>query len=295
MIVKSFIFIILLSLTLPCLAGEIVLLTSLKLNKLSTWQLEKKFKKVFKDSHHDIRIHHKAGPRELHQALTSSETVALIWVSHAASEQDLGHGYKAGEVILDYWGNDVKNFFTLVPENLKFLGLVGCEANQIIEGFRDRGHYEAFPHLEIKSFDYKVRLSRGFKETLKSAVLALQKGEAISDTSEIPVTFYLQRTTLSAQDGLHSGWVEIGDRVLTFFEDQETHERSSSISTKIWENIKNKNIRFFKVRGGEQSEDGLGHLQVNIDQREGVWNLFARRGKPIGGKEQQLYLFRRNH
>ena len=273
-------------------AGEVVLLTSLKLGKLNTRHLEKKFNKTFRDSGHTLVIHHKTDPKTLHEILTSDKTEAVIWVSHAAGEHELQPGFKAENIILDFYGNDVKNFFTLVPQNMKFLGLVGCQAKVIFDGFRERGNFDAHPNLEIMSFDKKVRLYSAFDKTIKAAAAYLKAPRTDAATISDKIDFQIERTHYEESPSLQSGWVEIGDQILAFFDVNETSS-VSAIDLNVFNKIVRKNIRFMRAKNASSVDESLGKLEIGTSQNAGSWNLFAKDGKPIGGRDQQLYVFRK--
>lgn len=277
-------------------AGEIVLMTSLKLNGMNVRHLEKKFQKAFKGMGHELVIHHKADPKILYGTMTSENTVAVLWVSHAAGESELRPGFKAQDIVLDIWGNDVKNFFTLVPKNLRFLGLVGCQAQRIIDGFRSRGNYVAHPDLEIMSFEKKVRLYSAFDKTVKAAVASLQavKEPAAAPTSP-SIEFTIERSSYEESPSLQAGWVEIGDQVLGFFDlDELVLETGTSLRQDVFEAIARKNIKFFRAKGPEAVEESMGVLTIQTPDHAGTWTLFAKDGRPIGGKDQQLYVYKKS-
>jgi hypothetical protein len=275
-------------------AGDVVLMTSLKLNRLNVWHLEKKFKKAFKNSGHELIIHHKTDPKFLYSVMTSEKTEAVIWVSHAAGEHELKPGFKADDIILDIWGNDVKKFFTLVPQNLKFLGLVGCQAQQIIDGFTERGNYVNHPHLQIKSFEKKVRLYSAFDKTLKAAVQSLENKPMWNDAAPVEnIQFQIERSAYEESKTLQSAWLELGDQVLAFFEvDQLTHSEVS-IPENVFDKIPRKNMKLFRAKSETSTDDSLGMLTITPVQSIGAWTVFAKDGRPIGGKDQQLYVYKR--
>jgi hypothetical protein len=274
-------------------AGEVVLLTSLKLNGLNVRHLEKKFKKAFANSGHELVIHHKADPKTLHQVMTSDETEVVIWVSHAAGEQELKPGFKAEDIVLDIWGNDVKSFFTLVPKNMKFLGLVGCQAEKIIDGFRTRGNYDAYPNLQIMSFDKKVHLYSAFDKTVQAAATYLSTPHEHKEAPALnAVEFNVERVTFEESPSLQSGWVEFGDQVLAFFDVNAT-SASGSVNENVFNKIERKNMKFFRAKSENSVDESLGRLVITPVQNIGTWILFAKDGKPIGGKDQQLYVYKR--
>lgn len=277
------------------LAGEVVLLTSLKLSNRNIRHLEKKFNKAFAKSGHELVIHHKADPKTLYQIMTSDETEAVLWVSHAAGESELKPGFKADDIILDNWGNDVKNFFTLVPRNLKFLGLVGCQAEKIFAGFRERGNYDAHPDLEIMSFEKKVRLYSAFDKTLKAAALSLAKERTPTPVeNRTAVDFKIERAAYEESPSLQSGWVEIGDQILGFIDlNANTTINDVSIDEGVLNKIERKNIKFFRAKSATSLNESMGTLTITPSQNIGSWKLFAKDGKPIGGQDQQLYVYKR--
>ena len=279
-------------LSFSALAGEVVLLTSLKLSSGNVKHLEKKFHKVFKNSGHELVIHHKTDPKTLHQIMTSENTEAVIWISHAAGESELKPGFKAEEIILDIWGNDVKNFFTLVPQNLKFIGLVGCQAQKIIDGFRARGNYDAHPDLQIMSFEKKVRLYSAFDKTIKAAAAFMAKAPESSVKARPAIDLEIERVAYEESSSLQPGWIEIGDQVLAFFDLNQT-QASAAIDQDIFNKIERKNMKFFRAKNSTGLDESLGKLSITAHQNIGSWNFFAKDGRPIGGKDQQLYVYKK--
>lgn len=280
-------------LSFTALAGEIVLLTSLKLSNRNITHLEKKFNKAFKNSGHELVIHHKADPKLLYQIMTAENTEAVIWVSHAAGEHELKPGFKAEDIILDNWGNDVKNFFTLIPQNLKFIGLVGCQAQKIIDGFRARGNYEAYPDLQIMSFDKKVRLYSSFDKTIKAAAAFMAKAPASVASAVRPqIEFDIERAAFEESPSLQAGWTELGDQILSFFDVNQT-ESPAVIDESIFNKIERKNIKFFRSKSSASVDESMGKLTISSHQNIGSWKLFAKDGRPIGGNDQQLYVYKR--
>ena len=289
---KLFLLLSMVFLSFSAVAGEIVLMTSLKLKNNNVRHLEKKFNKVFRNSGHQLVIHHKADPKTLYQVMTSENTEAVIWVSHAAGEHELKPGFKAEDIILDNWGNDVKNFFTLVPKNLKFIGLVGCQAQKIIDGFRSRGNYDAHPDLQIMSFEKKVRLYSAFDKTVKAAAAYMAKAPVSTSLSSLAIEMNIERVSYEDSPSLQAGWVELGDQVLSFFDVNET-SALASISENVFGKIERKNIKFHRAKSSASVDESMGKLEITPSVNVGTWTLFAKDGRPIGGKDQQLYVYKK--
>ncbi len=269
-------------------------MTSLELKNRNIRHLEKKFNKAFRDSGHELVIHHKADPKVLYGVMTSEKTQAVIWVSHAAGEQELKPGFKAEDIILDIWGNDVKNFFTLIPANLKFIGLVGCQAQKIINGFTERGNYVNHPELEIMSFEKKVRLYSAFNKTLIAAKDFLAKAGEAKSVAENKIEFKVERSSYETSPTLQPAWLEIGDQVLAFFDVDQTQPLNEvSIAENIFSKIDRKNMKLLRARSETSNDDSIGKLTISPLSNIGTWSLFGRDGRPIGGKDQQLYVFKK--
>lgn len=159
--------------------------------------------------------------------------------------------------------------------------------------FCERGNYDAHPNLEIMSFEKKVRLYSAFDITIKAAAEDLAKNKAfVSDGNTTPIHFDIKRGAFEESPSLQPGWVEMGDQVLGFFDwDASSPIREASINEVVLNKIERKNIKFFRAKSGESLNESMGSLTIN--SVVGSWKLFAKDGRPIGGTDQQLYVFKR--
>lgn len=270
----------------PAFAGNAVLLTSLELTKLNKLYLDSKFKQAFHGSGLNIVIQHDTSPKRLMEVLQDTETELLIWVSHAGEERSQSNGLSSKGVIIDHHGNDVKKFFSQPMKRLKFLGLVGCSAKTIIDGFRARGVYDQFTDLEIKSYDKPVRLYAAFEETLAASLEHLHKQTSNFQTiEEGHVTF-----NVSIEGSPRNSWLELGDYVLGFIDSSSKSVLTLDMPRSRWEQIQNKNINYVR----DQSDKTPSELpKLHLQSEEGSWNLFTTKtGMAIGGKSN-LYIFKK--
>lgn len=279
--------------SLSAFAGNAVLLTSLELKSKHERYLEGKFNKYLKNSGLNLVIHHQVDPIKLSEVLNDPETEAVIWVSHAAKEKEQVPGRSAPAVIMDIHGNDVKNFFSTIPSRIKFLGIVGCQAEEIFNGFRERGHFVTNPDLEIMSFRKKVSMQGGIKKVAKrlAQILKSPKPETPVLEQEM-IEFTLSRSdfdTVTTQ----SSWVEFGDKVLGIFKGDEMGTIYGQIPRAIYEQMENRNIKHNRLHHLEQKDESFGRLEVSSSEADTWWKLFELRGKPLGGKNQHLYQFRK--
>lgn len=267
-------------------AGNAVLLTSLELPQKKLAKLEKQFLKSFGKSDLTPVIHHKVGPKLLLETMTSSENEVIIWVSHAAGEKQLQNGMSAENIVVDIHGNDVKRFFTSPHKGMRFLGLVGCEAQTIIDGYKAKGFYQDIPELEIMSFKKKVELFGGFKKVLERSQEVLQRSVDEDKESAASETMQLN---ISRSEGEARGWIELGDKVVSYVEDSSS--MTADFDYSFWSSLDNKNIKF--IRDLEFSKDlPMGLLSLTLDTTS--WKLFAAHdGRALGGKNQQLYIYKK--
>ena len=275
-------------------AGEVVLLTSLELCKAKTEKIERKFRKAFSKSELKIVVHHRTDPKTLYAVLTSPETEGVIWVSHAAAEKSVKPGMSAAETIRDVYANDVKNFFTLVPPNLRFLAIVGCESKKIIDGFRSRGHFSDRADLEILSFEKKVVLERAFHKSIEFATVSLDRPRfEREEVSFSTIDISLTRSTSGNLEGFASGWVEMGDQVLGYFVEGSPEMIQASVSEAFFQGLERKNMKFIRDQSAMKNDRNLGLLQIESQSKVGSWRIFAKGERAIGNRNEQLYIYRR--
>jgi hypothetical protein len=277
---KLFFVLILLFLALPAFAGNVVLLSSIKLSKLAYFRMESRFKRAFQDSGRKIIIYRKTSPELLHQILSDENSEIIIWVSHAAAVNNDVPGMATKGIISDFYGNDVKNFFTTPKNNLKFLGIVGCSAKSIFDGFRERGHFSQLPNLEIHTFDKNVYLLDGLQKTLTLAKSHLER-ELVLNTEEEEVDSSIVVDIENEFLPTGFSWLEFADRIYPLKDRIEINQGD-------WIKNPNKNLRHVK----DLSSDGpLAKLQLKSDQ--GSWRLFTTKdGNPIGALNKHLYIFK---
>jgi len=172
---------------------EVVILTSINNPKAQPfWRsknyeiskdIESQFKNVFNKSGYKVIYNHKANREILSYYLSSPNTVALFWVSHAADESEV-KGMSFSSVIQDIDGNNVKNLFQKINPNLKFLSIIGCSAKKILEGFKEKGFFHS--DLSIHAFDKKIRLNRGIDEAITASAEILDEDASVFKLYQYP-------------------------------------------------------------------------------------------------------------
>lgn len=157
---------------------NVVLLTSLETPRIwyrpKGWKvdgrLEEIFKKHFTKSGYNIVVKHGVDFHELRKQLHNPNNIAVYWASHAAGTSNGTTGAGSAGAVLSINGKDVKDIFKSVHPNIRFLGLVGCDGQGILDEIARQGHYRYNPNLMTHSFTKKIDARRGLKKSLKASV-----------------------------------------------------------------------------------------------------------------------------
>ncbi len=173
---KKILFLLFIALnTLATVRPNVVLLSSLDTPKIwyhsNKWKIEKTLNKIFykrfKKSGLNIVIKEKVDQETLRTELMNPKNIAVFWVSHAKDEQVLSGGISSDAAIVDYYGVDVKSHFKNIHPNMKYVGLVGCNAKNLIQKYRDEGNYADNKDLEVHSYDKKVDARIGLRKSIR--------------------------------------------------------------------------------------------------------------------------------
>lgn len=176
-------FLLILCVSFSASAARVLLLSSVETPKIwfhsKDWEiedsLEKIFKNRFKESGLEIVIKEKVDQVTLWKELNNPENMAIFWLSHAADEKQLASGISSDSAIVDFYGNDIKSLFSRVHPNLKFLGLVGCNAQGILDTFNEKGFYKLNKDFKYHSFSKKIDARKGLRRAIEAAANHLGK------------------------------------------------------------------------------------------------------------------------
>lgn len=120
--------------------------------------LEEVFRKRFENSGYQLEVHHDTDAQTLWDTLQDPDNIAVYFVGHAAPERPVGTagGISGESIVADRNGDNLVDLFTHISPNLRYLALVGCEAQPIFDQFRQQGVYKDNPNLQILAFDHLV-------------------------------------------------------------------------------------------------------------------------------------------
>lgn len=244
------------------------------------------FTKTYASRSQDLIIRHQANPAILWAAMNSEKTEKLIWVSHSATGKSLAQGLQSDDVVADISGNDVKKFFSTTTAKLKFLALVGCESQGIIDGFKARGNYDNRPDLDIFAFTKKTKLIKGFKAALEAS-LRPSSDRGLGAREDAKITLNL--SVKPGQSVKGTSWVEMGDRVLAVI-NESVQAQKVTIDSSTWSQLKNANLQVIRSRDVQNST--LPEIKISVNGFSNLWRLFTdNEGQAIGRPNKNLYIY----
>ncbi|EQC46905.1 hypothetical protein [Bacteriovorax sp. Seq25_V] len=300
-------------LSLNVFAARVVLLSSVETPKIwyhsKDWKiedsLEKIFHKSFKKSGYEIIIKEKVDQQTLWEELHNPDNIALFWVSHAKAESQLANGITNDAAVVDYFGNDVKDLFRSVHPNMRYLGLIGCNAKSLLQTFKENGDYNSNPNLITHSFDKKIDARKGLRQSIKNSAKSLgiykknrKKDGFIYSTPSILSLFsenrmceqetsvYEVKITRTSDVDVESVAVKVNSKVLAILpamsandiQDVKVFIPSSIVSTKHDLKITIDSNKYYSA-----TRLDLGQFDFQAVNFIGNWKLFAKKdGTPIG-------------
>jgi hypothetical protein len=141
-------------------------------------KIEREFIKHFDKNEFDILVIHHATLNDVWTTLHDETIQGVFFIGHAGLGATLGNeGVEAPSIIADYNLNDLKNAFQSVHSNMKFLALIGCNSQFIIDKFIKNGFYSNAPMLVIKAFNSKIEEIDGIREAIFASAKILAKNE----------------------------------------------------------------------------------------------------------------------
>lgn len=295
-------------------SAQVTLLTSFKTPRIwyhkKDWEvtktLAKRFRKSFEESGLDFKIIHKATAADLSRELNNPENRAVYWVSHSNQAVELGQGIKVPDLVYTINNIDVKNLFQKVHPNIKFLALIGCRGENLLNNYRKQGAYDNNPALKTFAFKKKVDPRVGLRKALKASISLLgKKGRHRMFTPTIiaseqvkkpipsrcieqeMVTLRLTRST--DKESLASAELTLDGRLLAFIPQSQQQQQELTVQLPV--KFFNQSTRRKLTLSYLDSEGGdLGTL--NFAAASMQWKLFAKRdGTPIG-QSKNLYLYK---
>lgn len=285
---KRLIYLILLVFSNTLFAKNIVLLTSLPNKDIKfTRDIGARFIQYTKDFYRQgfkIYIVHQADAQKLHSVLNNPQTHAIFWLSHggAAKSQSPG-GMQASASLLDYNGDNVAKVFQRIHPNIKFVGIMGCNSNIIMQGLlpkRDdlhtyfpKGKITAHKALKVSTRTFRYFYHRNTNKNLSAPAIKL--GYKVM----------IHRKTGGEFNSYKPVQVFLGANLLTVLPKMPANsERIFKVMIPFQQQYTKSDLKFLLTTGQSafDSNDYFGDIAIQVDNNQ-VWKLFAKPdGTPFG-------------
>jgi hypothetical protein len=142
--------------------------------------LEKEFRAHFKGKGYNLVVQHDADQFALWQTLHSSDTLAVFWVSHAGFADAGNPGTAGAAAIVDRSGFDVAPVFRARNPRLRFLGVVGCDSEKVLDADGEGQGQGAV----VFAFSSKTDAKKGLSKAMTASDATLATGAAPVPCSE---------------------------------------------------------------------------------------------------------------
>ena len=141
-----------------------------------------------------VVIKNDADSYDLYQALHSRENAAVFWVSHEApAHWSKTPGIAIQPLLVDYEGADVKNVFTEISPTIRWVSLVACDSNQVINWLNSQeaagGAADQGTERQIQGFPKTIDANKGLQRAIRKSLAILSKpapAEASPDSAHPP-------------------------------------------------------------------------------------------------------------
>jgi hypothetical protein len=167
-------------------------------------RIEKEFKKSLDLNSFELVVVKNATLASIWNTLHDPSIYGVFFVGHAGvmPKNQSNNILSIPSLIADQNLYNVKNAFQSVHSNLRYLALISCNAEGILQSFIDKGYYENAPELKVMAFDKKIEFSEGIKEVLYDKGNPLVKAESYDDLFPISgpcrINDDLNQTTVEA-------------------------------------------------------------------------------------------------
>ncbi len=240
------------------------------------WNINEKLEKVFlrklKKKDLELVVLPFTRQDELRAELLNPNNHAIFWVGHSNAEAGL-----AAAGIYDDQGFNMKEVFQEIHQNIKFLGLVGCQALPFVESLKKSSYWNLNSHLSTYAREKRTDARSGLKRAIK-AFLKMDKKEApVCHEKEVIQV----RVTRSSDKELSSARIiRKGQLVGSFDENQE------EITIELPLGLSKSELKLVLESGAPnntKTKFNLGRLQFEAEDESLSWKLFADRdGNPLG-------------
>lgn len=117
----------------------------------------------------ELKVVTHAKQADLARALNDGRTAAVFWVGHSNKGSSAAFG--AQDIVTDADGNNVAPLFQKLHSNLRWLAIIGCRAEHILEKYRKHGYYKKNKILRTYAYSTVVEESVGLAQATFASYL----------------------------------------------------------------------------------------------------------------------------
>ncbi|MEK7691881.1 MAG: hypothetical protein AAB425_12780, partial [Bdellovibrionota bacterium] len=134
-------------------------------------KLERIFRETFAETGYDIVVKHNVDRFGINQELARPEYVGVFWLSHGAPvSMNPAPGIVVEPRLVDVSGFDMKDMFRSINPNVRWLSIVACKSNVIIE---KKIQLADNPELQVHGFDNLTDARKGLKSAIAASLPVL--------------------------------------------------------------------------------------------------------------------------
>jgi hypothetical protein len=259
------------------------------------WSISQKIAKVFEKKMqslpYKLNIIEHATQKDLFVELFNPANVALFWVSHANATAATGAGLSTENIIADRTGSNVRDLFQMIHPNLKYLGLIGCQAGPIIDDFHDKGFYADNDNLVIRASHKKVLARLELRRAIKEAKSILAKNDFTASPKCLQRSghvFTVERIIGDdvSEEKQTSVQIEHKGKILRILPQGKAGEVQLLKFYLKLDEVKSAADLKFVINSGRRDKDikwAIGKIKISSTSLLGEWTAFSdKNGQPLG-------------
>lgn len=240
------------------------------------WDINEKLEKVFlrklRKENLELVILPFSRQDELRRELLNPNNHAIFWVGHSNAAAGL-----AAAGLYDDRGFNMKEIFQEVHQNIKFLGLVGCQALPFVNALKESPYWSLNSHLKTYAREKRTDARKGLKRAIKAFLKLENSSPPICLEKEV-IQVTVKRTS---DTELSSARIIRKGQLVGVFEKNQTE---TTIDLPL--GLKKSELKLVLESGAPNnttSEFNLGKLEFEAEDENLSWKLFAdRNGNPLG-------------
>jgi hypothetical protein len=263
-----------------------------------TSEVEEIFSDFFEGKGFRVMVRHHASRDDIFRALHAPSVVGLFWVAHSMPNGwSLTPGVDIKPELVDSEGWDVTDVFRTIHPNLRWLGLVACDSDQIVlRMYNENHHFSDAPKLRIAGFSKVIDAKEGLRELLKRSERVLNlpevrsgyEGECSSQWGyPLKITRLTRYEKAYPAVTVQSAGIPIASFPALPIEEDALGERAQE-RTPVWIATPEKSLQLdLIVNSGvnykkDPSVIDLGRISIEAPWTTGQWHVFGSGEKPLG-------------